>query len=268
MTESARRVGGLLLLSLALVLPLAVYAERVELPSLDETPLPRLQAPAQNSQQMVVQNGLQGETSAAFEAGVKAYREGNYRQAGKVFEALHRQAPEHAKVTYYLAITAAQLGRFQQAKSLYGEILTLDPNGEAAQLAQEGLKYLPPETSLDLPPRFSQANASVGVEKATGLSPAGTGGATGASSTTPPGMSAQDLMAWQMLMGQNNNNNNSSSNWMSGLMPNMMMGGQGNSSNGTSAGGMSGFDPAMMSTMMMNQMMQSLTPGGDSNDNR
>ena len=265
---SARRVGGLLLLSVALVLPFAVYAERVELPALDETPLPRMQASMSAPQQAVVQKGLQGETSAAFEAGVKAYREGNYRQAGKVFEALHRQAPENAKATYYLAITEAQLGRFQQAKNLYTEILTLDPKGEAAQLAQEGLKYLPPETSLDLPPRFSQANPAHDAEKAAVSSLAATGGAMGASSTTPPGMSTQDLMAWQMLMGQNNNNNNGSSNWMSGMMPNMMMGGQGNSPNGTSAGGMSGFDPAMMSNMMMNQMMQNLTPGGDSNDNR
>jgi len=68
-----------------------------------------------------------------FGNAVKAYREGDYIQARKILHPLHGKQPENSRMTYYLAITEAQLGRFQQAKKLYQEILALDPNSEAAQ---------------------------------------------------------------------------------------------------------------------------------------
>jgi hypothetical protein len=206
----------------------------------------------------------QAQTSP-FDGGVKAYRAGDYRQAHKLFSALHRQSPGDTKFTYYLAITEAQLGRFQQSKSLYREIITLDPNGEAATLAKEGLKYLPPETSLDLPPRFNQS-AGEGHDDKPATQPPATA-TTGQPATTnmAPSMSPQDLMAWQMMMGQNNGNGMGGNNPMGGFIPNMMMG-NGNAPNG-GAGGMSGFDPSMMGTMMMNQMMQNVNVGGDQNEN-
>jgi hypothetical protein len=199
-----------------------------------------------------------------FDSGVKAYRDGDYAQAVKTFEGLHRRAPENTKFTYYLAIAEAQLGRFQQARTHYSEIVTLDPNGEAAILAKEGLKYLPPESNLDLPPRFSKQPQPVGVDgQSTQATNGANGGATGnQSSGLPGGMSAQDLMAWQMLMGQGSGGNTGGNNPMGAFMPNMMMG-MLNGANGTS-----GMDPHIMSTMMMNQMMQNLNFNGDQNESR
>ena len=200
------------------------------------------------------------EASPIFEEAVQAYREGRYPQADKLFTNLHRQTPENTKITYYLAITEAQLGRFQAAKKLYTEVLTLDPKGEAASLAQEGLKYLPPEIGLDLPPRFSQQeqpHTSVGSSAQT-VNP---GTIDSLQPNAGPSMSQEDLMALQMLMGQGANSSNGN-NPLGAFMPGLM----GMPSNGIN--GMSGMDPKMMSTMMMNQMMQNMNLGGDQNENR
>lgn len=200
-----------------------------------------------------------------FNDGVKAYRTGDYGLADKLFDALHKQFVENTKFTYYLAITEAQLGRFQHAKQLYGEIVTLDPNGEAATLAKEGLQYLPPEASIDPPPRFNQmtslsaapsANNTV-IQPDTTQNPKANSSVTGA--MTPSGISPQDLMAWQMLMGQNNGSNNN--NPMGMFMPGMM--GLPNGTNGNTP-----FDPNIMSTMLMNQMMQNMNLSGEQGENR
>lgn len=209
-----------------------------------------------------------------FESGVKAYRDADYNQALKLFEPLHRQAPENTGYTYYLAITEAQMGRFQVAKRLYNEIIILDPHGDTASLAKQGLQYLPSEASIDLPPRFNQqANVSTAsahpvaqtqaiavpsntlqAQNTPGASmlPAATGNALG--------MSPQDIMAFQMLMGQNGGMNGY--NPMGAFMPGMMMG----MPNG--ANGSAGMDPNIMSTMMMNQMIQNMNLGGEQGENR
>jgi tetratricopeptide (TPR) repeat protein len=205
------------------------------------------------------------ESDPQFESGVKAYRDGDYAQAVKTFEGLHRQAPENTKYTYYLAIAEAQLGRFQQARRHYSEIVTLEPNGETANLAKEGLKYLPPASNLDLPPRFSkqpQPSGGVGQAVQTAGDASGAGATGSQAASAPGGMSAQDLMAWQMLMGQGSGGNMGGNNPMGGFMPNMMTG----MPNG--ANGMSGMDPNIMSTMLMNQMMQNMNLSGEQGDHR
>lgn len=167
-----------------------------------------------------------------FLQAVQAYRNGNYVEAQGMLNALHAARPEDTRVTYYLAITEAQLGRFRQARAHYEEVLVLAPNDEVAQLARQGLQYLPAESGLDLPPRFQAdpaAAASIPSQ------------AYGAAQAAPNGMTAQDMMMWQAMMsslGGNNNANGGMAPWM--MMPGMQ-GGQ--------------MDPSVMSTMMMNQMM-------------
>ena len=197
-----------------------------------------------------------------FNEGVKAYRNGEYEQASKIFEVLHRQFLEKDKFTYYLAITQAQLGRFQQAKQLYEEIIALDPNGEPAALAKQGLQYLPPEASIDPPPRFNQMTTAPSLPDANrSAAPtyANPGQQANPSPSAPSGISPQDLMAWQMLMGQNNGSNNN--NPMGMFMPGMM--GYPNGMNGNTP-----VDPSIMSTMLMNQMMQNMNLSGEQGENR
>lgn len=212
----------------------------------------------------------QEEDGPDFLAGVKAYREGNYRQADRIFSTLHKQAPENTRYTYYLAITQGQLGRFQQCKALYEEIITLEPNGKAASLARQGLSYLPKANELDMPPRFNAAaTAPEKTEPAPAQKPVAAQQpgqfptremADSMKQSMQQGMSPQDMMMMQMMMGQQNGMGGmgGGTNPMSWMMMPGMMGNQ---------GGNSGFDPSIMSNMMMNQMMQGFNMGGDSNGN-
>lgn len=215
---------------------------------------------------------VSSEAMPDFYAGVKAYREGNYKPAERIFAALHKQAPENTQYTYYLAIANAQLGRFQQAKRYYEEIVTLEPNGKAASLARQGLSYLPKENELDLPPRFAvdesvtkmaeRPTASHSEPATPSASSQNTAMADAMKQTMQQGMqgiSPQDWMTMQMMMGQNGmsggmNGGMNPMSWM--MMPGMGTAG----SNGSG-----GYDPNVMSNMMMNQMMQGFGGmGGDS----
>lgn len=179
-------------------------------------------------------------------------------QARRLFAGLHKQTPEDSRVTYYLAITEAQLGRFQSAKKLYEEILALDPNGQAAELARQGLQYLPAETSLDLPPRF-QGNASPPAPTSSNTPSASPQAAPPMS--TPNGMSMQDWMALQMMLGQNGNASSGAN--PTAMMPWMM---QQNPNNPTSGNPV--YDPNVMSTMLMNQMLNNFSMESNKDDNR
>lgn len=189
---------------------------------------------------------------ADFDDGVRAYREGDYATAQQHFEVLHKFHPEDTRITYYLAITDAQLGRFKQARALYQEIVTLDPSSEAAALALEGQKYLPAGNGLDLPPKFQAKGQAVAA-------PANAVPTTAAGTATNPGvfsngMSMQDMMALQSMMGSGGGNSNGGLN----MLPYMMMqqNGDPNSPNAV--------DPNAMSTMLMNQMMSNFNFNMDS----
>ncbi len=265
-------------------LPDAIFsAPQQESPAISRlTPL--TQAPLSQSKGSVAPERATDSRSADkgpdFYAGIKAYREGDYCQAEGLFEVLHRQQPENTQITYYLAITQAQLGRFQKAENLYKEIIQLEPQGKAASLAQKGLDYLPKEDDLDQPPRFSSASQALpskpsepfSTAKAAAVTPPATSSASAGDQTTAmaeamrqsmqagmQGMSPQDWMMMQMLQNQGQNNNNGANmnpmSWM--MMPGM---------NG--ATGSSGYDPSVMSNMMMNQMMQGFGTDGDNNQNQ
>jgi hypothetical protein len=212
-----------------------------------------------------------------FQEGVQAYREGHYASAYDRFYKLHKEHPENSGITYYLAMTQAQLGRFQKAKALYEEIILIDPNSRAAELAKEGLRYLPASdgATLDLPPRFQSTPAASGQPLAgtpQGIpQPTMPGAAMGAGGY--PAMSPEDMQAMQMMqMMMGNGMGDMGSMGGMGGMGNMGgMGGMGNMGgmngmgmNGMGMNGMGGMDPNIMSTMMMNQMLQQMNLGGES----
>jgi hypothetical protein len=202
-----------------------------------------------------------------FADGVKAYRDGDYRAARKSFARLHAEHPENSRVTYYLAISEAQLGRFRQARSLYQEIITLDPNSEAASLAREGLQYLPAEqAALDLPPRFqAQKRTPMSGDDAATPSPAPKQSVVAqpqAASSPMANMSPQDWMMLQMMMG----GQGAGGNGMSTMLPYMMMPQMG--ADPSSPNGMGNIDPSVMSSLLMNQMMQNFSLDGGKDQDR
>jgi tetratricopeptide (TPR) repeat protein len=175
-------------------------------------------------------------------------------EAEKYFQKMHAQQPEDSRATYYLAITQAQLGRFQKAKALYQEVLALDPNSESAKLAQEGLLYLPAETNLDSPPKFQK---SIVTEQDKSIPE---NRASMPASVVTPGMSPQDMMAWQMMMSQMGGNQQQQQGGMNPLMYMMpQMTGDPNAPK---------IDPGVMSNMLMNQMMQNFSLDGNKQDNQ
>lgn len=195
-----------------------------------------------------------------YAEGVQAYREGNYAAARKNFERLHNDYPENSRVTYYLAITEAQLSRFQQARQLYQEILTLDPNSEAAKLAKEGLDYLPEAGALDEPPKFKAKSRKQPETAETEKAVAPQNAANPASvpqNSLYGGMSPQDMMMLQMMMSQGGG-----AGGMNPMMYMMAPQGQGDPNN---PNGMGNIDTSIMSNVIMNQMLQnfSLDSGKD-----
>lgn len=182
--------------------------------------------------------------------GVRAYREGDYAGASRVLEALHRKTPQDTRTTYYLAMTEARQGNYREAAKLYEDILKREPDGQAAKLAREGLRYLPTEkTEWDEPPRFGDESAGTATPSEGNKKPA-----AGMPPLSPA--SAQDWMAWQWMMGQTGRNN---SGWGNMMMP---PGNNGQPNTGETP------DPGMMSDMLMEQMMQNFTLSGDKDENR
>lgn len=197
------------------------------------------------AQNLFLTAGAASDTETSFQKAVELYRDGHYQQAQPLFESLHKAKPEDTKMTYYLAITMAQLSHFQQAKKLYGEIILLEPQGPAAALAKEGLKYLPKgNDSLDNPPKFdTQANTQPG------------GNTQNPVNAALGNYSPQDLLALQMLMQQMNGGNNNNGNNGLNMLPFLQGNGQ-------------QLDPNVMNTLMMNQLLQNFNLGGEKNNDQ
>jgi len=203
-----------------------------------------------------------GPTTMTYDDGVKAYRDGDYDQAAKIFKTLHKAQPEQVGITYYLAMTSAQQRNYGEARRLYQEVITLDPQGEAGQLSKEGLANLPAlsATGLDKPPKFEHTEAKTPMPQPAAQAYGQTYGSGVPAATAqaqmqaqmPEGMTGQDIMMLQQVFGGGNQqSNNNSNNWMQMMMqpqnpndPNSMQ---------------PQFNPDMMSTMMMNQMMQNFS---------
>jgi tetratricopeptide (TPR) repeat protein len=202
-----------------------------------------------------------------MENGIHLYQEGQYPKASKILDAIHKEDPANLKVTYYLAMTHAQLGHYAQARKLYQEVAMLDPQGPIGHYAKEGLQYLPTQDGrLDPPPRFQAAvvhpAASPSNQAQTGISPIQQNAVQqpvnpNQAMAEANGMSLQEWQSLQMMLGNGNNNN---SNSMNNMLPFMMGQGHGQGQSQT-------LDPNIMSTLMMNQMMQNMDLGSGNNNN-
>lgn len=75
----------------------------------------------------------------AFEKGVKAYNQRDYRQALELFERATQKAPGDVNSFYYQALCHTQLGQYDRARAVYSLILTRFPDSSAAQHARTAL---------------------------------------------------------------------------------------------------------------------------------
>ncbi len=221
----------------------------------------------------------------ATEQAIRAYREGNYPQAIGLLEQDRVNQPKDPKILYYLAISHAALGHDAEAAVLYHLVIQADPTSPEAALAQEGIQYLPQDLSqalIDRPPQavniapknispkpiasvssYKKADIAqdIAPESSQGITPAQVQGKTSGAiadqkaaqtqtATGLPDPSQQEMMMLQMMMNPTGNNGNFN---MMNLNP-----------------AMTNMDPSQMSTLMMNQMMQSMNMdlSGDSGKDR
>jgi len=134
----------------------------------------------------------QGDPHQRYDAGVTLYRQGDYQHAMAAFKDAVEAMPESQEAQYYYAMTLAQLGRFEEARKAYQAVITLAPNTPAAQMAQQGLQYLPDPSALDAPPKFQQTEKPA-------VSPAPQ--PTQAAAQNTSGMMDPKAMQMMMLMG-------------------------------------------------------------------
>jgi len=179
-----------------------------------------------------------------YEQGITLYREGNYAKALEAFKTSVAVMPESQDAHYYYAITLAQLGRFEDARKAYQTVITLAPNTESAQLAQQGLTYLPDPKALDAPPKFTQPQP----QAANTPTPA-------AAAPTAGGMDPK-MLQMMMMMGSMGGGSGGGFNPMMLPMMEQMGKGQGGATGGSDPD--TSIAPDTFSTMMMNQMMQNM----------
>lgn len=234
----------------------------------------------------------------AFIDGVSAYRDGDYKEAKTLFEDIMTDEYDNARLMYYLAITHARLYDTDKAEFYYNRAVSLDPDGEVGRYAKKGLKTLDKATKLDAPPDMnkavnSQKPADDRVQASAGyIHPANRGIVNNPANNIPQipnqvpnmnyggaqsyntnyGVSPQDMMALQSLMGGNNQNNQNDwmTNMMSGAYPGMNAGMNSGMNSGMNmmpnmygmqnpqqGGAMQNqnIDPQIFTQMMMNQMM-------------
>lgn len=80
--------------------------------------------------------------SAAFDAGVQAFNQKDYRTAYGYFELALKSSPKDLNTLYYDALSLHQLNLSAAAIKRYEQIIEIDPQSQAAALAQGALKTL------------------------------------------------------------------------------------------------------------------------------
>lgn len=177
-------------------------------------------------------------TDPFYTQGVESYRAERYAQAQDLFARFTQTHPEAPEGHYYWAISLVKLGKFKEARAAYENAIKIAPQSEAAQLANEGLRYLPQESGLDKPPQLTNAAATP--------TPANT--ATG-------GMDPEMLQTMMMMSSMGGGGGNSGFNPMMIPLMQSMTKGQGATPGAPTQG-----SSEMMRTMMMNQMLQNFSP--------
>lgn len=212
----------------------------------------------------------ESEAPTLYEQGVEQYRNGHYEKALKLFKQVVANAPDSTEGRYYYAITLAQLGRFNEARTAYQEVIRLEPESEAAALARQGIDFLPSPQQLDAPPQFQapaasgrppipSASAYVQSNLSQGMQPPGQ--QPQASANSPFGQMDPQALQMMMLMGSMGGGGGGGFNPM--MIPLLQTMGRGNGEGGDPQ---NTIPPDVLSTMMMNQMMQDFSFGSKNDD--
>lgn len=89
-------------------------------------------------------------SNASLTSAIKLYKSGNYAQSYTAFSNIVSKDPSNAVAYYYLGMTAAQIGKKDEAIANYEKVLTLSTNGQLTRYATKG------KTCLESPDRCSE----------------------------------------------------------------------------------------------------------------
>ena len=91
-------------------------------------------------------------SGASLSSAIKMYKAGNYSQCYDVLNVIVKKDPSNAIAYYYLAMTAAQIGKKEEAISNYDKVITLTPDSRVGIFAQRG------KTCLETPDKCNEAS--------------------------------------------------------------------------------------------------------------
>lgn len=86
-----------------------------------------------------------------FEVGMQYYKAGHFQRAALLFEAAMRKRPDNSVALVNDAVCYHKLGDIERARALYMHVLAVFPDSQAAQIARDGLKILPPKGHTPAP---------------------------------------------------------------------------------------------------------------------
>ena len=79
-------------------------------------------------------------TNPQTASAIKLYKAGNYTQSYITFSDIVKKDPSNALAQYYLAMSAVQLGKNEEAITGYTNAMSLSPNGVLGSYAKRGLR--------------------------------------------------------------------------------------------------------------------------------
>ncbi len=77
-------------------------------------------------------------SNTSLASAIKMYKAGNYSQCYVVLNNIVKKDPSNAVAYYYLAMTASQIGKKDEAITNYEKVITLSPNSQVGLYAAKG----------------------------------------------------------------------------------------------------------------------------------
>jgi clan AA aspartic protease (TIGR02281 family) len=93
---------------------------------------------------LILAGSVAATVSGLNEAGKAAYAKGDYTAAERLFSQALAQAPDEPLLHYHQGITLMRLSRWREASAAFEAALRLNPPGDVAAAAREGLRSLAP----------------------------------------------------------------------------------------------------------------------------
>ncbi len=112
-------------------------------------------------------------TNSDLASAIKMYKAGNYSQCYEVLNKIIKNDPSNAVAYYYKAITAAQIGKKEEAIENYDKAISLSPDNQVGRYAQKGKTCLEsPDNCSDETDQASELDAFVQSKFGSGFSDA------------------------------------------------------------------------------------------------